>query len=541
MTGGLMQLVAYGAQDVYLTGNPQITFFKVVYRRHTNFSIETIEQPFIGNIKFGNTVRAKITKSGDLATRMFLRLTVNKIDPEGSNFAWIRRLGHALLSKVEVQLGGTIMDRQYGTWIDIWYELARHGDHERGYNIMIGDVSPMTDYNSDVKSEYTVYVPLQFWFNRYVGLAVPLIALQYVEMFINVEFSENFLLGVYDCNFDTDKISIKDTNLLVDYIYLDTEERRRFAQVGHEYLIEQLQWNGTELAQHDIQRYQLDFNHPTKELFWVMKNGNYITGKEFLYYSNEDEWSLIDASRTIVEKSIAIGEDPTDITDGTWVEVPANTVQTVGTFNVTNDSMSDVYINPESVKIGDYGITDKIKADIFIDDSEDISIENIETELTIRDISIPVALMDDTRFNVCDPKVYQFNNYGILIDGTVNPVQYALLQLNGHDRFDRREGAYFNYVQPQQHHENTPRDGVNVYSFALYPEEHQPSGTSNLSRIDRSDLTIWFHDPTNITVLGISLPSLNLINPDNRVFIYGLNYNILRIIAGLAGLAYTIA
>lgn len=536
-----MQLVAYGAQDVYLTGNPQITFFKVVYRRHTNFSIETIEQPFIGNIKFGNTVRAKITKSGDLATRMFLRLTVNKIDPEGSNFAWIRRLGHALLSKVEVQLGGTIMDRQYGTWIDIWYELARHGDHERGYNIMIGDVSPMTDYNSDVKSEYTVYVPLQFWFNRYVGLAVPLIALQYVEMFINVEFSENFLLGVYDCNFDTDKISIKDTNLLVDYIYLDTEERRRFAQVGHEYLIEQLQWNGTELAQHDIQRYQLDFNHPTKELFWVMKNGNYITGKEFLYYSNEDEWSLIDASRTIVEKSIAIGEDPTDITDGTWVEVPANTVQTVGTFNVTNDSMSDVYINPESVKIGDYGITDKIKADIFIDDSEDISIENIETELTIRDISIPVALMDDTRFNVCDPKVYQFNNYGILIDGTVNPVQYALLQLNGHDRFDRREGAYFNYVQPQQHHENTPRDGVNVYSFALYPEEHQPSGTSNLSRIDRSDLTIWFHDPTNITVLGISLPSLNLINPDNRVFIYGLNYNILRIIAGLAGLAYTIA
>ncbi len=395
MTGGLMQMAAYGAQDVYLTGNPQITFFKVVYRRHTNFAIETIEQPFIGNIKFGNIVRARITRSGDLVTRMFVRVTVNRIDTDGSNFAWVRRLGHAMMKELEVQLGGNIMDRQYGTWLDIWYELARSGDHERGYAIMIGDVESMTAYNMESKPEYTLYIPLQFWFNRFVGLAVPMIALQYSEMFINVEFAKNDALGVHDCNFDTDKMSIKDASLLVDYIYLDTEERRRFAQVGHEYLIEQLQWNGEELVQSDMMRYRLDFNHPTKELFWAMKNGNYTTGKEFLFYSNADpgQWSIEDAACTVVEKSVSIGTDPSDIVCGTWIEVDPCSAKCVGTFSVNNQSEFPVWVNPTSVRIGKYGITDKICADITITEDCEILCENVETELTIRSFTISVERM----------------------------------------------------------------------------------------------------------------------------------------------------
>ena len=108
-----------------------------------------------------------------------------------------------------------------------------------------------------------------------------------------------------------------------------------------------------------------------------------------------------------------------------------------------------------------------------------------------------------------------------------NIVEHGLLQLNGHDRFDRREGAYFNYVQPDQHHTNTPADGINVYSFALHPEQHQPSGTANLSRIDNTQLNLWFADPT----ARRGLPSLNFLSTDNKLFIFSMNYNVLRVMS----------
>lgn len=530
-----MQLVAYGAEDIYLTGNPQITFFKVVYRRYTNFSIEVIEHPFIGEPGFDKRVTAKITRNGDLVNKMYIRVFINSVDPLGNKFAWIRRLGHAIVRQVEVQLGGTIMDRQYGTWLDIWYELARKGDHERGYAKLIGDIPELTTYDDSIKSAYTLYIPLQFWFNRYIGLSVPLIALQYHEMNINIEFESAEKLCIRDCNFDITKVTMRDATILVNYIYLDTEERRRFAQVGHEYLIEQIQFNGEQLVQFQDVRYNLDFNHPTKELFWVMKHGNYISGKTFVFYTDKDTWSLEEASCTIIRKSISIGNDPSDISGGSWSEVLPNTSSTIGTFNIKNDSTLSVWVNPNSLTVGSYGITNKINADVTINAQNDIICENITTTLTVRDLSIPVEDMIDTRFNVCDPIVYQFTNYGVLIDGTINPVASALLQLNGHDRFDRREGAYFNYVQPEQHHENTPADGVNVYSFSLFPEEHQPTGTANLSRISRSDLFVTFIDPTQTN----NTPSLNIININSRMFIYGLNYNIQRVYSGLTALAYT--
>ncbi len=528
MAGGLMQLVAYGAEDIYLTGNPQITFFKVVYRRYTNFSVEVIEHPFIGTPGFDKRVTAKITRNGDLVNKMYLRVFINSVDPLGTSFAWIRRLGHAVIRQVDVELGGTKFDRQYGTWLDIWYELARKGDHERGYNKLIGNVPELTNYNDAIKAEYTLYIPLQFWFNRYIGLSIPLIALQYHEMNINVDFQTAERLVIRDCNFDLTKVTMRDATILVNYIYLDTEERRRFAQVGHEYLIEQIQFNGEQLVPFQDVRYNLDFNHPTKELFWVMKHGNYTSGKTFVFYTDSDTWSTEEASCGIIKKSISIGSNPADISGGVWSEVLPGTSVTVGTFNIKN---------PNSLSVGTYGITNKITADVTVTAQNNIVCENIVTALTVRDLSIPVEDMTDTRFNVCDPIVYQFTNYGVLIDGTVNPVASALLQLNGHDRFDRREGAYFNYVQPEQHHENTPADGVNVYSFSLFPEEHQPSGTANLSRISRSDLFMALVDPTQAN----NNPTLNLINTNSRMFIYGLNYNIQRVYSGLTALAYTSA
>jgi len=557
MSGGLIQLIAHGSQDFYLTGNPQITFFKTVYRRYTNFSTETIEHQFTGEPNFNKRLSSRIIKNGDLLTKMYVKICVGKvclknlyntqytddIDTDidtktnklsGYKFAWVRRLGHAILKEISVDFGGNVIDRQYGTWLDIWYELSRNPDHDVGYAHMIGDVPELTEYNSRDKDEYTMYIPLQFWFNRFCGLAVPLIALQYHEMNIHIELEKiEKLIIVNDC-IDKSEICLKDVSLLIDYVYLDTDERKRFAQVGHEYLVEQLQWNGIERAIDNIKRYRLDFNHPVKELFWALKQGNYISGKAFVYYSHEKEWCIEDAAKTILKKSISIGNNPKDIVGGKWIKIDPKEISTVDNLNIRNNYNQKVYVNPNSLMIDDYGITNKICANITINKNGKIICKDIETTITIRDLSFPVEMMNDTRFNAKDPIVYQFNNYGLLIDGTVNPVRTTSLQLNGNDRFDTREGAYFNYVQPEYHHRNTPADGINVYSFSLFPEEYQPSGAANFSRIEKSDLIVGFYDPT----VDYDLPELNYLNEDNEFFIYGVNYNVFRIMSGLSGLAY---
>ncbi len=535
MTGGLMQLATYGTQDLYLTGNPQITFFKTVYRRHTNFSMETIINVFNSEPGFGKNMVAKIPRSGDLVTKMYVQIIIKKVDPKNNNFAWIRRLGHAILKEVSIEIGGTIFDRQYGTWLDIWYELARKGDHEVGYAKMIGDVPKMTNYNKCIKPEYTLYIPLQFWFNRFVGLAIPTIAIQYHDINIHIDLEKAEFLAIREANFDTSQLKIVDANILTEYVYLATDERKRFAQSAHEYLIEQVQWDGPMNVSGEVHTYRLDYNHPVKELIWAMKNGNYTSGKQFIYYTNNDEWSVEDGASLIIEKSISIGNDPSYIVGGEWIEVESGSFESINTFNISNSSQASVYFNPESLKIGDYGITSKISADIIIDEDMNITCQNLSTTLTIRDFSISTDKMEDTRFNPSDPIVYQFNNYGILIDGSINPVQQGLIQFNGQDRFDRREGLYFNNAQPEQHHSNTPADGINVYSFAFYPEEHQPSGTANFSRIERSDLRLWIKDPTQ----ECELPDLNLFNKENILYIFATNYNVMRVLAGLVGLCYT--
>ncbi len=551
MAGGLMQLIAYGAQDIYLTGNPQITFFKTVYRRHTNFSMEVIEQQFIGNPDFGNRVTVKFTRDGDLLTKMYVRVVLHSVDPNDTSFAWIRRIGHALLETIELEIGGTKIDRQTGTWLDIWYELSRQGDHERGYDAMIGDVPELTTFNTDIKDEYTLYIPLQFWCNRHFGLSIPMIALQYHDVRVHINFTPKERVIIRDCNFDINNpdVRIESASLLTNYVYLDTEERKRFAQAGHEYLIEQIQFNGTEPVVDLIKEYILDYNHPTKEIIWAMKNGNYINGNTFLFYTNKDDWNetdpddpesisvLIEASNKVVIESISFNSDPTNLVGGTWFEVTGQTTATVGTLNISNEAIESVFVNPTSVTIGDYGITDKIFSDVVIKEDGTIEPNNTKTQLSVRDFSFPVNLLTDTRVIKCDPIVFQFHNYGILIDGTDNPVESAIIKLNGHDRFNLREGLYFNNVQPDQHHSNTPRDGINVYSFSLHPEQHQPSGTANLTRIDSTTLTIQFLDSSQ----GIGQPDLNFLNDENQLFVFAVNYNILRVLSGLAGLAYSTA
>ena len=464
MGGGLMQLVAYGAQDIYLTGNPQITFFKVVYRRHTNFSIENIQQTFNGTADFSKKVSCTISRNGDLVHRILLRTSLPEYTVTSGRklVKWVNNIGEQLIKYVEIEIGGQRIDKHYGEWLHIWNELTCPYSQEQGYQKMIGNIPSLTKNSSDqTKIErQTLYIPLQFWFCKNPGLALPLIALQYHEVKISIEFEDlKNLLIVYDNNNSIQAPSglvLGESSLWVDYIFLDQEERQRFAQLSHEYLIEQLQYPGEESLQTNSNKIRLNFNHPVKEIIWVVQTPNAIEAKQQFNYTNK-----LQRSNTSIDCT--------------------------------------------------YG---------------DRLLENIQENICVAN--------NITGLNIKSSR----NNVGI--NNCVN----AHIKLNGQDRFSEQQGEYFNYVQPYNHHTRTPSIGINVYSFALKPEEHQPSGTCNFSRIDNGNLFL--------TITPESLTKKNIIISDGiqtehttngtgsaKIRIYATNYNVLRIMSGMGGLAYS--
>ena len=461
--------------------------------------MESIEQTFNGNATWGKKVTCTISRNGDLIHRMYLQVQLPDIAVNpGSAFRWLPYLGHILIKTVELEIGGQRIDKHYGEWLHIWNELTQSAGHQIGYANMIGNtpdlVTPMKVDGCQCTHQHvygrTLYIPLEFWFNRNPGLALPLIALQYHEVKVNIEFRD-----AQDCFWyaenpqaivattgSTDKcgsapsctltctankawsgathwdtiyghhVTVGDftASLWVDYIYLDTDERRRFAQVSHEYLIEQLQFTGDESTSTVNNKIKLNFNHPVKEIVWVVQ--------------------------------------PEDFT-----------------YNVT--------------KYGDcrYGL----EWFNFTDDWEGV-INNEQTGLQINEM--PGVAAGGT-YNTLVP---------VYFGAGTNPVASAKLQLNGHDRFAEREGMYFNLVQPYQHHENVPKIGINLYSFGLKPEEHQPSGTCNFSRIDAATMNLTLTKNT-VTTSCNGCPQ----SRTAKIKFFAINYNVLRIMSGMGGLAYS--
>jgi len=417
MGGALIQIVAYGAQDVYITGQPQITFFKSVYRRYTNFAMDSIIQTITGTPGFGSSISINMSRNGDLLHGVTVEYNPNSIlsglitDPVhyvGSN------IGHSLFNRIEIEIGGQLIDRQYGTWLTIWdYLKTPNPTGVQGVfssNTAAEPTSLNTPTNQDgqVSTVYDVmsfnhrgsnflinasnapqraYIPLQFWFCRNPGLALPLIALQYQEVKINLFFNE--YTSIYsNINASPTGNEFNVLNVYGEYVFLDTTERRQFAQNAHEYLIDQLQFNPNNINK----QVNLTLNHPVKEIIWIA---------------------------------------------------------------------TPVLVTPENMSGG----------------------------------SSP--------------------------SGELSSGQYKIT-FNGQDRFTFRDLTYFTRYQINKHHTGFGSilwpNSIAVYSFALRPEEHQPSGTCNFSRIDTAILV----KPT-----------------DQSVDIYAVNYNILRIMSGMAGLAYS--
>ena len=513
-----MQLVAYGAQDVYLTGNPQITFWKVTYRRHTNFAMESIEQTFNGQADFGRRVTCTISRNGDLAYRTYLQVTLPEIGQSlstGDVYArWLDFPGEQLISQVEVEVGGQRIDRQYGDWMHIWCQLTLSKEQERGYYKMIGNTTQLT-YVCDPRfaavdgpcsatgvrqvcaprnalPETTLYVPLQFWYCRNPGLALPLIALQYHEVKINLDIRniEECLWAVSSLTGDGTKItdaykqSLAAASLFVDYIFLDTDERRRMAQNPHEYLIEQLQFTGDESVGSSSNKIKLNLNHPCKELVWVVQPD-----------ANVDYCSSLTSNSALNQ---LLGAQPFNYTDAfdalpNAVHAFGGALQTTGADGFINatGAFQDPWANEMVAGTAQAG-----------GGGEDSGVSDAGTF-------------------VLSESALDMHCWG------ENPVVVAKLQLNGQDRFSEREGTYFDLVQPFQHHTRNPDTGINCYSFALRPEEHQPSGTCNFSRIDNATLQLVL---SNATVQGVNTA---------KVRVYAVNYNVLRIMSGMGGLAYS--
>jgi hypothetical protein len=439
MAGGLMQLVAYGAQDVYLTGNPQTSFFNVVFRRHTNFSMEHIQQTFAGNPGPDKRVVATISRNGDLVHDCYLKFEeiddyrfADRNDEVYTNYS----IGY--INNIDVKIGGQLIDRHHGDFLEAWSELTEKnygateaslydgdGDGDNDVdasevntgNFRIGD--PNNYYSSyqintlsggvmvlepDENIAKNFYLPLRFWFCKDIGSSLPLISLQYHEVDIIINFSGIYALD----NF------IDDVNLWANYIYLDTDERRRFAQVSHEYLIEQVQRQDFTVPENPTDlRCKLKLNHPVKELIWVIR---------------KDKW---------------------------------------GENKGTKPQMLSFSFDTNSLFVIPYTINTEVR-----------------------------------------------------------------LILNGHDRFEKQTIDYFTRYQPYKYHENLSRslliDTIAVYSFALKPEEHQPSGTCNFSRINTSILEI-----TNLNTGDSSM------NSESILTVFAINYNVLRIMSGMGGLAYS--
>ena len=553
MGGGLMQLVAYGAQDVYLTGNPQITFFKVVYRRHTNFSVECIEQTFNGTADFGRTVTCNISRNGDLVTKMYLKVELEATNEIGSNnaekaakaYSLSQNLGRVLVESAKVEIGGSKIDEHYGDWLNIWGELSRNNSLDRGTDKMLGNVPELRSYTNS-KKRYTMYVPMQFWFCRNNGLALPLIALQYHDVRVTFKFRDVAECVSMKAGESRSDIKFKDAILLIDYVYLDSEERKRFAQASHEYLIEQLQFTGEESVNTANEKFRLNFNHPCKALFWSLRLGNYTTGKSSIALNDNGEVDIERFAKVmwmatrVDAGSAKYNNDATYDLSGTATdEIQTPDKAAVGTDAAKNDI---------SQAVSD--IVDGIKAQFVVADGSanaPLTLDNVVVlshDLTGADLSTAYDTLVAGISNAEAKKVLAAHartlrlhtNHGLYVDGSENPVQSAKLQLNGHDRFSAQDGHYFNYVQPYQHFSNTPSDGNNVYSFALNPEEHQPSGTCNMSRIDNATLSLTLGERGADS--SANFANQYLVD-DTVCSIYTVNYNVLRIMSGMGGLAYS--
>lgn len=551
MAGGLLQLAEVGSQDQYFIGNPEITFFKVVYRKYTNFAIESIKQTFSGSTNFGQECFANITKSGHLINKMYLTCKLPSIDLSDSldstktrAFRWLNWIGHVLLEHTSLEIGGNEIVKHYGEWLHIYNELSQSSEKACAYAEMIGNVPKLTQIQSSNTSttfnteEYQLYIPLEFWFCRNIGMSFPICALSNgTDMKLNVKFRtlDNCIWATHQSSSSTyvsskagtavstssGAPSLSDVNLYVDYIFLADEEKNRFVNNSHSYIIEQVQRTTQNISQNETSKsINCNIRHPVKELVWLVQPNKYTNieytqsraGHQWFNYT--DAWDYTNFTGTPEnyygpgmvggrgQQNVFYGL-PTVNVKGALNSNSNNWAETTTSTSITNITAgyNDVFDYTES------GSTNRYDNRTM----EHLLGPTLDTPTTGNAVGLWSGTAKDINIS----------------DSGKNPIVNAKLTLNGINRFSERDGFYFNVVQPYQHHTSVPAPGINVYSFSIEPENvSQPTGSCNFTVIDTA-------------FLELTLTSNTTAASNGAIFkLYAVNYNLLNISGGNAVLGF---
>jgi len=503
MAGGILQLVSKGNEDIYLTNDPSITFFKMLYKRHTNFSMESVVQNFNSIPNFGNKVTCTVGRTADLIGQIYIVVTLPQINyfqessslPNLNQCAWIKNVGWSIINSVEIEIGGYIIDKHYGDWLSIWSELCEANNTDKSRNIMIGNVPELTNFSNSKKS-YTLYIPLYFWFCKDPGLALPIIALEFSDVKINIEFANiNNLLILAPTNY----IEIND-----DTVHFKTG---------------------------DILYQQIN---NTINYIQFMSFQYINTGSKRLYYNKISSSPILGPINSILLNNYKINSmnniysvsPKINASEKLWINKQQN-------FSWQNNlSISSAYLLVDYIYLD---IDERIKfiksnheylIDILLFDNDHI-ITNNSTKVKLgyshpcKEIIFRAQMTYLTANNLL-----QNYNYSLDYFNTKPIITNVQIIMNGQNRLSPRSSEYFNLIQPFQHHVKPLQNGVYCYSFSLFPDNHQPSGSCNLSKID--DFQV------NIT----TDKQINYSNQAN-FRVYARCINILRIINGCGGLAFS--
>jgi len=473
-----MQLVAYGAQDAYLTGQPKVTFFQSVYKRHTNFAMETSQQTVSGAIGNGSLVSVTLARTGDLVGDMFVALTPTNTSASqlttnnvGVDTCW---MAERAFNTVELFIGGQSIDKHYQQWFRLYAEVFLNETKKVNYGKLTSMAAPN---NTNQTSTAQVFLPLLFFFNRNPGLYLPLIALQYHEVRIDFTLASN-----YSSYFGSNPPAV-----WANYMYLDTTERERYAKGSHEYLIEQVQHVAGDPVgstnENSPSVIRLQYNHPVKELIWCYQDPTPGTNRNAM-------WNF-SSSTSNVE-----------------VTVDVQKIAASGGFLEPHKTGSPVLYIPPILSSNLTVVSNVTYVTSNIAPGSNVQLQS--------NVVAGASLWVEGGLPVLSSNV--------LYGQEVGPLHKFKLMLNGTDRFVEQSGKYFNQYQPYQYHEGSPYPGIYVYSFALKPGELQPSGTCNFSRIDMAQTSVY---------LKTGMPS-NILQQ-----MFAVNYNVFKVASGMGGVVFS--
>ena len=499
---GLLELVAHGIQDIFLIGNPQITFFKTIYKRHTNFSMEAYQLSYDATPQWGQKTTFNISRYADLMYTMIFEAdlpllvakttgdlsngnTLSDFDKGRGNISWVNNTGHALVTYYDLTIGKNLIDRQYSEWMEIWTQLSQSESKKRGLDLMLNRNDTLITNAGPI----TTYIPLQFWFCRNIGLALPLVALQYHDVQLEVnfrEFSQMYTFG--DNNYYS--ATSNGSNILSVYkLYSTTPELDNSFKAKIVVFS-----NGAQY-----------FINPTATIGGIGQTGQ--IGSPY----------LLQMVTTI----------PIGYTIATIYIKPNGIIDTSYNTNIVETRLYVDYIYLDTIEQKEFA---SAKHRYLIEQLQFSGAETIGANITTERFRLRFNLPIKELFWVNQlNSIYLTNdlfNYSNTVDPVVpqnNIISSAQIYINGIERFSIRNGNYFRLIQPYQKHTRSPNGFIYIYSFSVKPEEHQPSGCSNFSKIDTKELFLNIAPNTGAQQLRV----------------YGLNYNILRIYSGMGGIAFS--